>query len=467
LPFLKAIISIDSLEDPVGKSLYLEAFQKNIHLYEFTQIEKFGQQHFRKHVPPQPDDLFIIMYTSGTTDIPKGVMISHRNFVATMCLPVDYPEEPPGSRIISHLPLAHVYALKAEYSAIMRGISIGYFSGDQNRLFEDIRVLQPMSFPSVPKIFNKLYKNLRAVTIDAAGEEGEIARRLYQKKLEHFKKTGELKYEEWDKFAEKKIGKIFGPNMRRLFSAAAPLSDDVVEFLRIALGVIFDRGYGQTESTGSGARVLVGDLSTSHVGAPAPSLEIKLVDVPSLDYYSTDKPNPRGEICLRGASIMKGYFKDERRTKETIDEEGWLHTGDIGEFDDRGGCLKIIDRIKNIFKLSQGEYIAPEKIAIIIPNKIHFIPWANKIVGDLDYETLAKNKVIINELLKHLKEHGKNNGLKGFEQVKAIYLDTEPFSVENGLLTSTLKAKRNVIAQQYKKVFDQLYTKNLEIKSRL
>ncbi|CAG8575951.1 19552_t:CDS:2 [Racocetra fulgida] len=265
------------------------------------------------------------MYTSGTTDVPKGVMISHSNFVATMCLPFDYPEEPPGSRLISHLPLAHSYGLKSEFSAIMRGISIGYFSGDQNRLFEDIRVLQPILLPSVPKIFNKLYKNLRDVTIDAAGEEGEIARRLYQKKLEHFNKTGDLKYEEWDKFAEKKIGKIFGPNIRRLFSAAAPLSDDVVEFLRIALGVIFDRG----------------------------------------------------EICLRGAAIMKGYFKDERRTKETIDEEGWLHTGDIGEFDDRG-CLKIIDRLKNIFKLAQGEYIAPEKQKVIMG--LYIIVFDNKII---------------------------------------------------------------------------------------
>ncbi|CAG8797970.1 21319_t:CDS:2, partial [Cetraspora pellucida] len=397
----------------------------------------FGQQHFRENVPSQPDDLFAIIYTSGTTGLPKGVMLSHSNLLAALCSVYYENEEPPGSRIISYLPLAHIMGILIEGFAIRIGCSIGYFSGDQNRLLEDVQVLQPISFPSVPRIFNKLYISIRAATIDAPGEEGEMARRAYQRKLTHFKKTGELKYEEWDKLAKKKIGDILGVNVRSLICGAAPLSEDVVEFLRVALGVVFVQGYGQTESAGTGARVLIGDLITSHVGAPSSCLEIKLVDVPSLNYYSTDKPNPRGEICLKGASIMKGYFKDEKKTKETIDKEGWLHTGDVGEIDDRG-CLRIIDRVKNIFKLAQGEYIVPEKIetvyindplisqifvfgddrqsslvTIVIPDRENFISWANQIVGGLDYETLVKNDVVVNELLKRLNIHGKNNGLNG------------------------------------------------------
>ncbi|CAG8700307.1 600_t:CDS:2, partial [Scutellospora calospora] len=158
----------------------------------------------------------------------------------------------------------------------------------------------------------------------------------------------------------KKIREIFGVNLKIINCAAAPLSDHVVEFLRIAIGVFYTQGYGQTESAGAGTRNIIGDHLTSHIGTPSPCLEIKLIDVPSLNYYSTDKPNPRGEICFRGAAVMRGYFKDEKKTKETIDEEGWLHTGDVGEIDHRG-CFKIIDRVKNIFKLAQGEYIAPEK----------------------------------------------------------------------------------------------------------
>ncbi|CAG8743345.1 13489_t:CDS:2, partial [Cetraspora pellucida] len=296
------------------------------------------------------------------------------------------------------------------------GCSIGYFSGDQNRLFEDIQVLQPIEFPSVPRIFNKLYIRMRAVTIDAPGEEGEMARRAYQRKLAHFKKTGELEYEEWDKLAKKKIGNILGVNVRSLICGAAPLSEDVLEFLRVALGVVFSQGYGQTESTGTGTRVLIGDLITSHVGAPSPwYLETKLVDVPTLNYYSTDKPNPRGEICLRGASIMKGYFKDEKKTKETIDKEGWLHTGDVGEIDDRG-CLKIIDRVKNIFKLAQDSLISQifvfgddchSLVTIVILDRENFISYVNQIVGGLDCETLVKNDVVVNELLECLNIHGK------------------------------------------------------------
>ncbi|KAF0539744.1 acetyl-CoA synthetase-like protein [Gigaspora margarita] len=490
LPALKAIIILESLDDPACKFLQSEASQKNILLYDFSQIEKFGQQHFRESVSVHSDDLFIIMYTSGTTGLPKGVMLSHGNILATMCSVYHPFDEAPGSRVLSHLPMAHIFGVLTEFRAILSGISIGYFSGDSNRLLEDIQVLQPITFSSVPRIFNKLYQNIKFATIDAPGEEGNIARRAYQKKLTHFKKTGELKYEEWDKLVEKKIRGIFGKNIRGMFCSAASLSEDVVEFLKIALGVNFIQGYGQTESTGSATKVLIGDPITSHVGAPTPCAEIKLVDVPSLNYYSTDKPNPRGEICLRGASIMKGYFKDEKKTKETIDKEGWLHTGDVGEIDGRG-CLKIVDRVKNLFKLAQGEYISPEKIeniylqdalisqifvhggqnqrflvAIIIPKDKHFIPWASQIVKGLDYEALVKNNVIINEFMKRLNTLGKNNGFNGFEQVKAIHLDTISFSIENGLLTPTLKVKRRVVEQHYKKIFDKLY-KNLAIKANL
>ncbi|KAF0474609.1 acetyl-CoA synthetase-like protein [Gigaspora margarita] len=491
LPALKAIITLDSLDDPACKFLQSEASQKNILLYEFSQIEKFGQQHFRENVSVHSDDLFIIMYTSGTTGLPKGVMLSHGNLLAAMC-PVYHPfDEAPGSRVLSYLPMAHIFGVMTESIAIMSGISIGYSSGDSNRLFEDIQTLQPIAFSGVPRIFNKLYKSIRTVTIDAPGKEGEIARRAYQKKLAHFKKTGELKYEEWDKLAGKNIRGILGKNIKRMFCSAAALSEDVMEFLKIALGVNFVQGYGQTESTGAGSRIIMGDpIILSHVGAPSPCVEIKLVDVPSLNYYSTDKPNPRGEICLIGASIMKGYFKDEKKTKETIDKEGWLRTGDVGEIDGRG-CLKIIDRVKNIFKLAQGEYVAPEKIeniylqeslisqifvhgdpnqrflvAIIVPYDKHFIPWASQIVKGLDYEALMKNNVIINEFLKRLHTLGKINGLNGFEQVKAIHLDTISFSIENGLLTPTMKVKRREVEQHYKKIFDKLY-KNLANKSNL
>ncbi|RIB03702.1 hypothetical protein C2G38_2224297 [Gigaspora rosea] len=459
LPALKAIIILDSLDDPACKFLQSEASQKNILLYDFSQIEKFGQQHFRESVSVHSDDLYIILYTSGTTGLPKGVMLSHGNLLATMCSVYQPFDEAPGSRVLSHLPMAHIFGVVMEFRAILSGISIGYFSGDSNRLFEDIQILQPITFSSVPRIFNKLYQSIKVATIDAPGEEGKIARRAYQKKLTHFKKTGELKYEEWDKLVEKKIRGILGKNIRGLYCAAAPLSEDVVEFLKIALGVSFIQVYGQTETTGSVTRALIDDPITSHVGAPTPCSEIKLVDVPSLNYYSTDKPNPRGEICIRGTTIMKGYFKDEKKTKETIDKEGWLHTGDVGEIDGRG-CLKIIDRVKNIFKLAQGEYISPEKIeniylqdalisqifvhggqnqhflvAVIIPKDKHFIPWASQIVKGLDYEALVKNNVIINEFMKRLNKLGKNNGLNGFEQVKAIHLDTISFSIENGLLT--------------------------------
>ncbi|CAG8633386.1 8225_t:CDS:2, partial [Cetraspora pellucida] len=192
----------------------------------------FEQQHFSENVPSQSDDLFAIISTSGTTGLPKGVMLSHSNLLAALCSVYYEAEEPPGSRIISYLPLAHIFGILIEGFAIRVGCSVGYFSGDQNRFLEDVQVLQPISFPSVPRIFNKLYLSMRTATIDAPCEEGEK--------------------------------KILDVNVRSLLCGVAPLSEDVVEFLRVAPGVIFAQGYEQTESAGTRTRVLIGDLITSH-----------------------------------------------------------------------------------------------------------------------------------------------------------------------------------------------------------
>ena len=149
------------------------------------------------------------------------------------------------------------------------------------------------------------------------------------------------------------------------------MDPEILVFFRAVFGCEVLEGYGQTESCAAGTVSRFGDYNApfgAHVGAPYNGVEVKLEDVPHMEYLSTDKPHPRGEICLRGGIVMKGYYKDPKKTAEAIDKNGWLHTGDIGQMLPNG-TLQIVDRVKNIFKLSQGEYLAPEKIELKIANK--------------------------------------------------------------------------------------------------
>lgn len=164
----------------------------------------------------------------------------------------------------------------------------------------------------------------------------------------------------WDRLVFAKLRQRLGGKVRFMSTGSAPISPEVMEFLRVCFGTLVE-GYGMTESACVIAKSSPPDFTVGHVGAPAPSCEVKLVDVPEMQYTTRDQPNPRGEVCVRGPSVFKGYFKDEGQTRECMDADGWLHTGDIGMWLP-GGRLKIIDRKKNIFKLAQGEYVAPEKI---------------------------------------------------------------------------------------------------------
>jgi len=242
-------------------------------------------------------------------------------------------------------------------------------------------------------------------------------------------------------------------------------------------------GYGQTEGAAAGTLTMGGENTTGHVGNPNPSVEIKLIDVPEMDYLSSDKPYPRGEILIRGPSQFVGYYKMEDKTSETI-EDGWVHTGDVGAFLPNG-TLRVIDRKKNIFKLSIGEYVAPEKIeqvynkvdfvaqsfvygdslksnlvAIIVPDEEVVVPYCknNGISGD-KLEELCKSPALKETILKALAEEGKRSKLKGFENVRDIYLSSKLFSIENDILTPTFKLKRPQAFKAYEKEIKVMYEK--------
>ena len=273
-----------------------------------------------------------------------------------------------------------------------------------------------------------------------------------------------------------------GGRVRWIITGAAPISITTIEFLRIVFSCTVVEGYGQTENTAVGTVTVYGDVSTGHVGPPSPASEIKLVDVADMDYLTTDKPNPRGEICARGPAVFAGYYKMPEKTAEAIDSEGWLHSGDIGELLPNG-CIRIIDRKKNLFKLAQGEYVAPEKVeniitrssyiaqafvygdslqaylvAIVVPDEEVVTLWSrSNNLAHKSFSELCRSDELHDLIFADILLHCKAANLGGFEIPKAIHLSNSLFSVDNDILTPTFKLKRNIAQKVYQKQISHLY----------
>ncbi|XP_002965142.2 long chain acyl-CoA synthetase 6, peroxisomal [Selaginella moellendorffii] len=331
-----------------------------VEIVSYSKFEAQGRIDERPFIPPMPDDIATICYTSGTTGTPKGAMLSHHNLVASCsgaCLTIKlYPSDVH----ISYLPLAHIYERTNIIAMAHYGASLGFYQGDILKLMDDLELLRPTVFASVPRLYNRIYDRI-VTTVQSSGGLREklfnVAFNAKRQALEKDKTPSPI----WDRLVFNKIKARLGGRVRLILSGASPISPEVLDFLRICFGACVLEGYGMTETACLISSCQEGDNTSGHVGAPNSSCEIKLEDVTEMEYTSQDKPYPRGEICVRGPSIFKGYYKDEVQTKEVLDPEGWLHTGDIGLWLP-DGKLRIIDRKKNIFKLAQGEYIAPEKI---------------------------------------------------------------------------------------------------------
>ena len=417
---------------------------------------------------PDEKDICSICFTSGTTGKPKGVMQSHLNHMSLMVAMhcandgvfVD------NSSHLSFMPSAHVYERVVQLSMLSCGGKIGYSCGDPKRLVEDAGILKPTLFCGVPRIWNRFNSAIQTAIKDARTQA--ISKGIRETDEEILQKMCDEKV-----FAH--FRNLLGGNLSYGASGAAPIRNDILNFLRKAFDVWIVEGYGQTEGTGGATCTLHGDVKSS-VGPPLCNLAIKLVSVPEMNYFTE---NDQGEICTKGYGNTVGYYRNPEKTAELIDEDGWLHTGDVGQWT-KEGTLQIIDRAKHIFKTSLGEYIAPEKIeaiymqhpalaqcfvygdglksklvGIVVPNPETFGIWANgeakidpKLFADLEIQ-----KRLLNELT----GLGQKSGLKGFEQIKNFSFVMEPFTPENGLLTPTGKTKRPYCRKHFEELIKGMY----------
>ncbi|CAM1331904.1 Uncharacterised protein r2_g4078 [Pycnogonum litorale] len=439
-------------------------------------LQEYGSNNMKTVTPATTNDSFCVCYTSGTTGDPKGVELTHRTWASALgAMMARYPIGLDDVCHISYLPVAHVFEIGCVLCALNSGGKIGFYSGDIRELLNDMMALQPTYFPVVPRLLNRLHMEVMNEVNGSYIKKSILNLALSSKS--YAIKNGTAASTIWETLIFSKIKQKLGGNVKIVLVASAPVSHEVKDFIKCALDCVFFEAYGQTETTVI-TRTDPDEWDSLHVGFPLPNCHIKVVDVPEMNYFAKDDV---GEICVRGPCLMKGYFKRDDLTAEVIDKDGWLHTGDIGQWLPNGG-LKIIDRKKNIFKLSQGEYIAPEKVenaysscdllnqifvdglstenycvAIVVPNCTSFMKWAQSNGYYETYEELCDNSTIINLFIKELHTFGKAAGLNSLEQVKKIKLSSKPFSLEDGFLTATLKNKRPALRKYFQNEVKLLY----------
>lgn len=419
----------------------------------------------------KPDDLATIIYTSGTTGVPKGVMLSQNNLVSNFVAHAQMHHLGKDHRVISFLPLCHVYERSVNYHFQYKGMGV-YYVGNLSQIVSAIKEVKPHMFNSVPRLLEKVYDGFVAKGKELSG----IKKALYfwalrlTRHFEYNKNYGPLlsmKIKIADKLIYSKWREALGGNIVYIVSGGAALQPRIARVLGMA-GMYNLEGYGLTETSPVIAvnNPAKGEMKIGTVGPVLDGFEVKI---------ATD-----GEILCKGPGVMMGYYKAPELTAEVIDENGWFHTGDIGVFEE-GKYLKITDRKKEIFKLSGGKYIAPQMIenklktsnfieqvmviganekfasALISPNfpllhdwcaehKIHFQD--NKELIQLP-EVIEKIQAEVNKINKTLGSH---------EQISRIRLVCEEWSPASGELSPTLKLRRNVVAVKYQNLINDIYS---------
>ena len=421
----------------------------------------------------KPEDLATLIYTSGTTGDPKGVMLSHYNIWSNVQACLQMIPIGGGDECLSMLPLSHSYERMVDYTLFQAGVIINY-AESFDTVAANLGEVQPTVVLSVPRLYEKVY----ARVLENALSGSAIKRNIFF----WAKRAGEqwatlslaglpipgglaLKKKLADRLVFAKLRARTGGRIRFFVSGAAPLSADVAKFFYSA-GLPVIEGYGLTETSPVLTLNPLDRIKLGTVGRAIPGVELKIAS--------------DGEILARGPNIMQGYYKLPDATKETIDADGWLHTGDIGEIDS-DGYLKITDRKKELLKTAGGKYIAPQPIElavkrnkfvanammygdrrkypiiVIVPNFDNLERWARE--RGLTYGTRAEligladvRAKVEREVMSMLPQLAK------FETPKKVVLIEQDFTIESGELTPTLKVKRRVVEQHYKDLIDRAYS---------
>jgi long-chain acyl-CoA synthetase len=419
-----------------------------------------------------PEDLATIIYTSGTTGRPKGVMLSHQNISSNAINSVGelaaFENGPEGEVVISFLPLTHVFARMLQYAFMARGVSI-YFTHPDD-LVEALPKVRPTTFASVPRVLEKVYAGIRKKILGLEGLQKQIGKwalglandyRIDQEMSAFY----EAKRAVADRLVFRKWREALGGRVRWIVVGGAALQPDLANTLAAA-GIETLQGYGLTETSPVITYTRPERNKPGTVGEPLPGVEVCIAD--------------DGEILTRGPHVMQGYYKRPDKTHEVLTDDGWFHTGDIGEFDGEG-FLKITDRKKDLFKLSTGKYVMPQPIenqlgsqplvdkavvvgsdrkfcaALIFPteDQVRVEAEARDLNPDRPFKELIREPALIDAFRSMVVDA--NEGLDHWSTVKRFALVPDELTIESGLLTPTLKVKRPEVHNTYAEEIEALY----------
>jgi long-chain acyl-CoA synthetase len=425
----------------------------------FDWLEKLESDgRLARHLRPEPvaeGDLATLIYTSGTTGPPKGCMLTHRNLVTAAKCVVEGMNQP-GDICLLFLPLAHSYGRLAHQAGSYRGATIALVA-DVARVPEALATVRPTVLPAVPRVYEKIHANALGEIERAGGLHKRIGlwalrvgARTSRARREGADVGGVLAQQQRlaDRLVFSKVRERLGGRLRIGVSGAAPLSPDVMEFFH-ALGVPVIEGYGLTETASSATVNEPGDFRIGTVGRPVDGAEVRLAE--------------DGEILIHSDSIFAGYYKEPEATAAALTSDGWLRTGDVGEFDDEG-FLRITDRKKDLIITAGGKNIAPQNLENALKTS-RFVSQA-LVVGDrrpyvtalvtLDEAELASSDRDPNALVQEIVDDV-NRDRTRVEQIKRFAILPRDFSQEEGEVTPTLKLRRRVIHEHFADEIEQLY----------
>src|SRR5436190_1341691 len=460
LPELEFVIVMD----PSGAELGDDAV--SLHDLRERGRDRDEDEFEARYSAVSPEDYCLYIYTSGTTGPPKGCLLTHANYRAITDAIVNQGVIQPGDSTYLFLPLAHAFAILIQLATLDVGATIAYWSKDPQEIIAELTQVNPTYFPSVPRMFEKIY----TLATSAAGDPEKIRRSAeLGVKVRQMRERGEEVpaelQEAFDQAEEglyKNVRALFGTNMRECVTGAAPIAPEILQFFS-ACGVPVMEGYGMTETATAATGNRPEEFRFGSVGKPFEGVDVKIAD--------------DGEVLIKGPNIFKGYYKNEGATKEAL-EDGWLHTGDLGRVDE-DGFLYITGRKKDIIITAGGKNITPANLenglkqsrwisqAVVVGDRRPYLvalitldpeeapALAEQLGIEADLEAMSSDEKVRAEIQKDLDRV--NSEVGRVEQIKRFRILPHDLSQETGELTPTLKVKRNVVHDKFAGAIDEIY----------